>query len=163
MSGMPHVARALPAGMSSMPGIIFILEDNPARLAEMNRVLDEELPGFGRQIEDDETIAIAWLKLHQAEIALDSLDHDLDSVVRPGEPPRVDYGWGRGVADYLATQEPTCPVIVHTSNATAGDGTYFELIRANWPTFRVYPYEHHAWVARDWRKMLRSLKAEGWL
>ncbi len=146
-----------------MPGVIFILEDNPARIVEMNRVLDDELPSFGRHYEDDEAVAISWLKEHQAGIALISLDHDLDSVIRPGEPAGIDHGWGRGVANHLAMHEPTCPVIIHTSNADAGDGMYYELLRANWPTFRVYPREHHAWIARDWRKMLRKLKADGWL
>lgn len=146
-----------------MPGVIFILEDNPARVVEMHRVLDEELPDFDRRIEDDEATAIAWLKQHQADVVLVSLDHDLDSVVRPGEPPGIDHGWGRGVADFLATQEPTCPVVVHTSNATAGDGMYFELVRAHWPTFRVYPFEHHTWIERDWRAMIRRLKSSGWL
>ena len=50
-----------------MPGVIFILEDNPARLVEMNRVLDIELPHHARQIEDDCTRAIAWLTGQQKD------------------------------------------------------------------------------------------------
>lgn len=145
-----------------MPGVIFILEDNPARIVEMNRVLDDELPGFGRHYEDDETLAINWLKEHQAEIALVSLDHDLDSVTRAGEHRTIDHGCGRGVVDYLASQTPTCPIIIHTSNVTAGDGMYFALHRAGWPTFRVYPAEHHDWIGGAWLQQIRDLRTNGW-
>ena len=61
------------------------------------------------------------------------------------------------------TQPPTCPVIIHTSNATAGDGMYFALRRADWPTFRVYPEDHHGWIAGTWLDQIRELKAKRWL
>ncbi|HEX8915628.1 MAG TPA: cyclic-phosphate processing receiver domain-containing protein [Humisphaera sp.] len=143
--------------------MIFILEDNPARLVEMRHVLDRELPNHARRIEDDCAKAVAWLAGHQAEVDLISLDHDLDSVPRPGEDPPVDHGDGRGVVDHLEGQPPTCPVIVHTSNAVAGDGMYYTLLRAGWPVFRVYPFDHHRWIARGWADQIRELKAKGWL
>ena len=146
-----------------MPGVIFILEDNPARLVEMRHVLDRELPNNTLRIEDDRDKAVAWLTEHQAEVDLISLDHDLDSVPRPGEDRSIDHGDGRGVVDYLEAQPPTCPVIVHTSNATAGDGMYYTLLRADWPVFRVYPFEHHRWIAQEWADQIRELKAKGWL
>jgi hypothetical protein len=92
-----------------------------------------------------------------------SLDHDLDSVPRSGEDEPINHGCGRGVVDYLVTQPPTCPVIIHTSNATAGDGMYFALRRGGWPTFRVYPEDHHGWIGRTWVDQIRALKATGWL
>ena len=72
----------------------------------------------------DSAEAIAWLEARQHLVDLISLDHDLDSVDRD-ESPRRDHGCGRGVADYLAEQLPTCPIIIHTSNSIAGDGMYF--------------------------------------
>lgn len=146
-----------------MAGVIFILEDNPARLVAMHRVLDLELPAHARHVEDDCSKAIAWLSAHLADVDLISLDHDLDSVPRPGEDRQVDHGCGRGVVDHLETQHPTCPVIVHTSNATAGDGMYFALHRAGWPTYRVYPSDHHRWIGREWADQIRELKAKSWL
>jgi hypothetical protein len=146
-----------------MAGVIFILEDNPARLVEMHPVLDRELPSHASQVEDDCAKAIAWLSDHLADVDLISLDHDLDSVPRLGEDAGVDHGCGRGVADYLATQPPTCPVIIHTSNATAGDGMYFALRRAGWPTFRVYPSDHQDWIGEAWADEIRGLKANGWV
>jgi hypothetical protein len=69
-----------------------------------------------------------------------------DSVDR-GEDPRVDHGCGRGGGDFLAASTPTCPIVIHTSNATAGDGMFFELQRAKWPVSRVYPRDHTRMVA----------------
>lgn len=142
---------------------VFLLEDNPARLAEMLAVLRDVLPRWDVHVEDDCQKAIDWFAANQAAVGLISLDHDLDSVVRPGEPPGVDHGWGRPVADFIAIQPPTCPVIVHTSNATAGDGMFFELQCRGWPVHRVYPFESHSWVARDWKWKIVELIASGWV
>ncbi len=146
-----------------MAGVIFILEDNPARLVRMHRVLDRELPAHGRRVADDGAAAVAWLTDHLVSVDLISLDHDLDSVPRPGEDPAVDHGCGRGVVDYLEARPPTCPVIVHTSNATAGDGMYFTLRRAGWPTFRVYPSDRHGWIGQAWAQQIHELKGRRWL
>lgn len=144
------------------PGLIFLLEDNPARLARMLAVLRTAFPDHRVHVEDDCDAAIAFLRDNQPAIDLISLDHDLDSVPRDEDPPR-DHGCGRPVADFLATQPPTCPVIVHTTNATAGDGMFYELKRANWPVFRVYPHDHHDWVDSDWAELLAKLKSGHWI
>lgn len=146
----------------SYKGIVFLLEDNPARLECIRRVLGEMLPDREVHIEDDCASAIAWLEENQSEVDLISLDHDLDSVPRD-EQPGVDHGCGRPVADFLAGRSPTCPVVIHTSNAIAGDGMYYELRRAKWPVFRVYPHDHHEWVARDWADTIRELRMSSWL
>jgi hypothetical protein len=143
-------------------GTVFLLEDNPQRLDRMFGVLRDLLPDRDIRVEDDCTKAIAWLRDNQALVDLISLDHDLDSVPRD-EDPSVDHGCGRPVADFLATQPPTCPIIIHTSNAIAGDGMYHELRRAKWPVFRVYPHDHHDWVPVDWAKTIRDLQAASWL
>jgi hypothetical protein len=144
-------------------GTIFLLEDNPARLARMRAVLAAAFPAHAVRVEDDCHAAIAFLSAHQPEIDLISLDHDLDSVPRPGEHPPVNHGCGRDVANFLATQPPTCPVIIHTSNATAGDGMFYELKRAGWPVTRVYPHDSHAWVDTDWAETVQRLRSRSWL
>ena len=143
--------------------VIFLLEDNPARLAEMLDVLREVLPRWEVHVEDDCQQAIDWFAANQASVGLVSLDHDLDSVVRPHDEPGTDHGCGRPVADFIAEQPPTCPVIVHTSNAVAGDGMFFELQRRDWPVYRVYPLEGHRWVARAWKQSLEELMQSGWI
>ena len=128
----------------------------------MLAVLRELFPGRDVHVEDDCNSAIAWLRDNQSVLDLVSLDHDLDSVPR-GETPAIDHGCGRPVADFLATRPPTCPVIIHTSNAEAGDGMYHELRRANWPVVRVYPHDHHEWVKTDWAATIRKLQAKAWI
>jgi hypothetical protein len=142
---------------------VFLLEDNPARLAEMLAVLRDVLPELTVHVEDDCQAAIDWLAVNLASVVLISLDHDLDSVPRPDDLPGADHGCGRPVADYLARQPPTCPVIIHTSNATAGDGMFYELQRSHWPVHRVYPFEHHRWVAKEWKAKLIELIEQGWI
>ncbi len=146
-----------------MPDTLFLLEDNPGRLAEMIAVARAVLPTWMVHVEDDCQLAIDWLAENQATVGLISLDHDLDSVVRPDEPPSVDHGCGRPVADFISTQPPTCPVIIHTSNTIAGDGMFFQLYRANWPVHRVYPYDKHKWVTLAWKDKLNELITCGWL
>ena len=142
--------------------MVFLLEDNPEQLRCMLRVLRDVLPSHRLQVEDDCASAVEWLSSNQAELDLISLDHDLDSVPRDEQPPR-DHGCGRGVADFLASQPPTCPVIVHSSNQVGGDGMFYELQRAGWPVYRVHPHDHHDWVGDEWRELIESLIKQNWL
>lgn len=142
--------------------MIFLLEDNPDRLAAMLAVLRELFPATPVHVEDDAAKSNAFLAAHQHELILISLDHDLDSVPRP-DGSDDQHGCGRDVADHLAAQTPTCPVVVHTTNASAGDGMFFALRRAGWPVFRVRPHDYHEWVPTTWRKQLLDLRARGWL
>jgi DNA-binding NarL/FixJ family response regulator len=141
---------------------VFLLEDHPGRLAEMMLVLHDVLPAWTIHVERDANRAIEWLKMHRGEVGLILLDHDLDSTLRD-EASSIDHGCGRDVTAYLATEEPTCPVVIHTSNADAGDGMFFELHRAGWPVFRVYPFDEHRWVAREWKQTLQELIERDWL
>jgi CheY-like chemotaxis protein len=142
--------------------MIFLLEDNPDRLAAMLAVLRDLLPTTPVHVEDDAAKSNAWLAAHQHELILISLDHDLDSV------PRADgsddqHGCGRDVVNHLVLQPPTCPVIIHTTNWMAGDGMFFALKHEGWPVYRVYPRDHHDWVATDWKSTLMKLRDTGWL
>jgi DNA-binding NarL/FixJ family response regulator len=143
--------------------VVFLLEDNPARLAEMLAVLALVLPNHRVHVEDDAARANAAFDRLQGRIELVSLDHDLDSVVRPGEPPGLDHGDGRQVTDLIASRQPTCPVIVHTSNTDAGDGMVLALRRAGWPVFRSRPHDRHAWVRTEWADLLRRLVKLNWV
>src|SRR5512140_3329276 len=98
-----------------MAHAIAILEDDANRILEMEACLRDLLPSRRHCFFDNAEEMIAWLKENLAEVDLISLDHDLPIVqYRGGE--RVDAGCGRGVADYLATLPPTCPIIIHSSN-----------------------------------------------
>jgi hypothetical protein len=142
--------------------VVFLLEDDPARLQPMLEVLRSVLSQHRVHVEDDAGRAIAWLSDHQGYVELISLDHDLDSVPRQEDPP-ADHGCGRDVSRFLASREPTCPVIVHTTNATAGTDMVLDLQRSKWPVFRVYPFDEHAWVGKNWLAMLKKLAIRGYL
>jgi CheY-like chemotaxis protein len=146
-----------------MPGRrVFLFEDHPERQRLMCQVLADLLPEHDIHIADDAANAIAWLNAWQHEVDLISLDHDMDSCPR-GELPPIDHGCGRDVANFLAARPPTAPVIIHTSNYVAGIGMFQVLHWADWPVWRVYPFDEHAWIADAWRTTLQRLIERKWL
>ena len=91
-----------------------------------------------------------------------SLDHDLP-LRRDANGALIDCGNGRNVVDYLSSRDPTCPVIVHSSNAACADGMMFALTDGGWPCVRVYPRDDVSWVRDAWAEEIRSLITRGWL
>ena len=84
------------------------------------------------------------------------LDHDLGSNrVRNGEA--FDPGTGRDVADYLATREPACAVIIHTTNHLADPGMAMVLEDSGWEQQRVVPYNDRQWIREVWIKAVSEL------
>ena len=73
------------------------------------------------------------------------LDHDLFT----DSPDDPDPGDGRDVAEFLATQEPCCHVIIHSSNGPAADSMYFTLSDANWDVEKVAPMGED-WIEAHW-------------
>jgi hypothetical protein len=97
---------------------------------------------------------IRFLEAHLAECIAIALDHDLE--LKPGADNRcIDPGTGRQVADYLASNRPICPVIIHTSNSDAAVGMQLVLKDAHWKTRRVLPFEDLAWIVDDWFPAMR--------
>jgi hypothetical protein len=119
-----------------MPCFIAILEDDSARVRVMQECLELLLPDFQSAIFEAAPKMIAWLADHLADAALISLDHDLPVIRVDG----IEGGSGRDVADYLAAIPPTCPVVVHSSNAPAAAGMIRVLSDAGWPVWQVNPY-----------------------
>jgi hypothetical protein len=68
----------------------------------------------------------------------------------------LDPGTGRDVAEYLAQQAPSCPVIIHTTNAIAGDGMEFLLRDAGWNIQRVHPCGDLEWIPSQWFRTVRN-------
>jgi hypothetical protein len=142
-------------------GIVAILEDNAGRIAEMRRCLAETLPGVSIVFFENAFEMIDWLKVHLGDVVLVSLDHDLPLMDAEGRPS--ECGDGRMVADFLASRPPTCPLIVHSSNAYCASGMCFALGEAGWPVARVVPYEEHAWVRDGWKSQILKWLADGWI
>ena len=84
-------------------------------------------------------------------------------MARPRRHNPDDFGTGREVADWLAGREPTCPVVVHTSNEVAGSGMVWALRRTYWPVWRVRGRGDCDWIDAEWVPLVTWLIAEGWV
>jgi CheY-like chemotaxis protein len=145
-----------------MEEMIAILEDDPGRIQIMEERLKESFPDYASIFFNNAPDIIAWLKQHLQECCLISLDHDLGpSWERDGQ--LFDPGIGRDVVDYLITQLPQCPVILHTSNSEAEIGMEMALTDANWQSERVIPnpsldaIDPWEWVDQEWVGTLKRL------
>jgi hypothetical protein len=132
-----------------MYSTVAILDDEPDRLTAMVAILAEQFPVLRIATFDNAPEMVSWLEDHLQECALICLDHDLGPNRKRGEET-FDPGIGRDVADWLATNDPVCPVIVHTTNTLAAPGMIAVLDEAGWKTDRVLPYDDIAWIGEAW-------------
>ena len=140
---------------------VAILEDDAGRVLAMRDCLAELLPGVQVVVFDHAERMVEWLDSHLGEVVLISLDHDLP-VRRVGDM-MVDCGTGRRVADFLASLQPTCPIIVHSSNNDCAPGMLRTLRDARWPVSRVYPSDGDVWVRAEWAQQVRAYVRDGWI
>lgn len=133
---------------------IVILEDNSDRQVVMRACLAAQFARYEARFFDNPTEMIRFLREHLSNTLVISLDHDLDLL--PGPDGRcIDPGTGREVADFLAKNEPTCPVIIHTTNGTAAVGMEAVLREAGWKTRRVVPFDDMHWIETAWFSAIR--------
>ena len=133
---------------------IAILEDNAERRSVMRSCLADRFYTFDARFFDESATMIDFLSAHLAETVAIALDNDLD--MKPGPDGRLlDVGEGRHVAEFLATREPVCPVVIHTSNGPAADAMTDTLRTAGGKTRRVMPFDDTAWILDDWFPALR--------
>jgi hypothetical protein len=143
--------------MASESKVTAILDDEPERIAAMLPCLASCCPGHESIVFDNAPDMIVWLKVHCGEAILICLDHDLGPNRLIGGVMR-DPGTGRDVADFLATKPPTCPVIIHTTNALAAPGMMRVLEESGWPASRISPYADLEWIGEIWiREVRRAL------
>jgi hypothetical protein len=141
-------------------GCIAILEDDTRRLARMCRELRLLLPAADVKVFVDSSTMIEWLRSHQAEADLICLDHDLNDAADSAGSLRA-AGTGRDVSQFLCSVLPTCPVIVHSSNASAAGEMVRQMRSAGWPVRRVYPFDDLNWIAGDWIDEIGQLRIRG--
>lgn len=146
--------------MFQMRTIIAILDDEPDRLAAMIPLLRRRFKSLSAETFDNAPDMIAWLKDHLCECVLLCLDHDLGPNRRRAGRP-FDPGIGRDVVDYLATCEPCCPVVVHTTNSEAAPGMLTALRESGWTAAQVVPYEDVLWIREVWiDEVIKRLKVD---
>jgi len=143
-------------GSQSNPPIvdrILILEDNAERRHAMQDCLGDRFPQYGALVFESAPPMIEYLSRDDIpEPLLISLDHDLEFPAGRGGDP----GTGRDVADCLAERRPICPVIIHTTNATAAVGMRSVLDESGWSTIRITPYDADRWIGETWFRAVRN-------
>jgi hypothetical protein len=135
--------------------VVAILEDNDDREAAMKREISKLLHNCIAISFADAHDMIKWIEKNLLRVTLFSLDHDLNE--KSAVAAAHDLGTGRDVADFLATLLPTCPVIIHSSNAAAALGMSEQLRLAGWPISRVYPHDDIQWISDDWSQQVKNL------
>jgi len=133
-----------------MKRVILITDDNEDRLQAMRSVVADSYPDYEIVLIDNASDTIAWLKYHITSADLISLDHDLGPN-RERDGKVFNPGTGRDVVDYMATQKPVCPVIVHSTNYLARDGMIFALEGSGWKASFVIPYNDLEWIQGTWK------------
>ncbi|MDZ4684270.1 MAG: cyclic-phosphate processing receiver domain-containing protein [Planctomycetaceae bacterium] len=141
--------------MESTRLCLVILEDNADRRIAMSERLNDRLPQYDVCYFATAAECIDFLHRRLSQVLAIALDHDLDPIPA-GTGRLLDAGTGREVADFLASQAPVCPVIVHTTNLPAGEGMVEVLKDAGWPVERVIPYGDLEWISQLWFPTLRS-------
>jgi hypothetical protein len=133
---------------------IVILEDNAARRGAMQRCLQDRFYQFDAVFFDAAGPMQDYCARHLDETILIGLDHDLE--MQPASHGRcLDMGTGREVAEFLATRKPTCPVVIHSSNAPAVLGMETVLQGAHWETHVVLPLDDLDWIPTLWFRTVR--------
>ncbi len=112
---------------------IVILEDNEERRTLMEGWLRDRFYPFEHWFFDSAPEAIRFLQDHLNETILICLDHDLEMTKGP-DGTWVDAGTGREVADFLASRQPVCAVVIHTTNSAARVGMLTVLQDAGYVT-----------------------------
>ncbi|NQT13686.1 MAG: hypothetical protein HQ582_13115 [Planctomycetes bacterium] len=138
-----------------MANTIAILDDEPDRIDAMAPLLRRHFPNQEVKTFDNAPDMIEWLREHLDRCVLLCLDHDLGPN-RTRDGATFDPGIGRDVVDYLATRDPVCPVIIHTTNALAAPGMEAALGDAGWACARVVPYGDTEWIAEWWIEEVRN-------
>ena len=143
-----------------MKTYIAILEDEAGRISVMGKLLSADFPDYDAVFFDNTPEMLDWLKVNLDQTSLICLDHDLgsDRIIK-GE--MTDPGTGRDIANYLETQEPTCPVIIHTTNSFGRDAMKFALQDAKWDTTVVFPSAEISWIQTSWFKIVQKYLLKG--
>lgn len=105
---------------------------------------------------DNAPAFLDWLKGGLPTARLLSLDHDLGPSRARDDGERWDPGTGMDVVDYLVTQKPSCPVIVHSSNPISVPVMIMRLEEAGWSVHRAVPISSD-WIETDWIRLVKSL------
>ncbi len=130
-----------------------ILDDDvEGRLPRMRAVAAPLVP----VCHDNAPAFLAWIRGAIDQVTLLSLDHDLGPSCEGENGERWEPGTGMDVVDFLVTQKPSFPIIVHSSNPISVPVMFRRLEEAGWSVHRAVPIGDD-WVEVDWIKVVKDL------
>ncbi|MEZ6069320.1 MAG: cyclic-phosphate processing receiver domain-containing protein [Pirellulales bacterium] len=136
---------------------VLILEDNAERRSAMEDRLKDRFPFCEIEFFTDAPTMIQRVESAPLDdVALISLDHDLEMLPGADVGALVDPGTGVDVAEGLSRRKPVCLVIVHTTNTIGGDSMQEKLDATGWTTLRVTPYGDLDWIDEMWFPAVRN-------
>ena len=124
---------------------MLMLEDDQDRIERFHRVVHRNASDAQLVIRRSSQDFLEVFNRLRTPPSLIALDHDLVREHRDDPDP----GDGRDVTRYLATRDPICPVLIHTSNTIAGESMLFSLRDAGWNVARVAPLGDD-WIEAYW-------------
>jgi hypothetical protein len=132
--------------------LIVMLEDDLERIERFRSILMQRSTRTDLVVSRSAHDFIATYTVLSSVPDLLALDHDLftDS---PDEP---DPGDGRDVAAFLTTQSPVCPILIHSTNASAADAMLYALRDAGWTVDRIAPLGDD-WIEAYWNPYAMSM------
>lgn len=135
--------------------LIVMLEDDRDRIARFQSMLTDPTVNGSLTVSRTAYDFINSYETSNSTPDLIALDHDLFTD-RPDDP---DPGDGRDVAAYLASKQPVCPVLIHSTNAPAAESMLFTLDEVGWTVDRISPLGED-WIEAYWypymKRMLQS-------
>lgn len=132
---------------------IAILEDDAERIEHMKQILESDFSDHSVRFFSNALSMIDWVEQHLDDVALFSLDHDL--IAEDLNAP--DPGDGRDVANYLATKDAWCPVIIHSTNYYGRVGMKYALLDRGWTVEIISPEPEIEWIDNKWEKAVVKL------
>lgn len=131
---------------------IILLEDNPERVRQFESAVAGLDEGYRLRVWRDAARMMGECHADLADVALISLDHDLNKE----KDDSPDPGDGVQVAEFLARLPKLCPVILHTSNSERVWSMHNAFRFGGWQTEQVMPFGDD-WIIRNWLPKARTL------
>lgn len=131
---------------------IILLEDNPERVRQFESAVAGLDEGYRLRVWRDAARMMEECHADLADVALISLDHDLNKE----KDDSPDPGDGVQVAEFFARLPKLCPVILHTSNSERVWSMHNAFRFGGWQTEQVMPFGDD-WIIRSWLPKARTL------
>ena len=124
---------------------LVMLEDDLDRIRRFNSLVTQHHPLARLDVHRTAEDFIAAYSAIDSTPCLICLDHDLF----PDSPDDPDPGDGRDVSNFLVTQDPICPALIHSTNSHAADSMMFSMRDAGWIVDRIAPIGDD-WIESYW-------------